>query len=324
VPSEKGAVNRGQACVRGRFLVREAVHHQNRIGKPLVRKHGRLEETTWDEALGTVAGKFAGYGAQDIAAMSAAQDSCEDLFVLQKFFREGLKTNNIGGAEDFSPQTHLRNFGRGQKIELPLNFKIGDIAQAKTIVLFGENLPVTQPVIGLEVYRAVRKGAKLVIIGEEEHGLNRCASAWIRIPLKQAHVMLTSISRLLLDRNNSGDAPHIDGFSEFRKSLQGGILRDVLPSLNLEEEKLLKLALLLEKRKPAAFLFGAQFSKGAPGLTNLSALWNLSLQTQGLLIPLCVENNSRGAMEIAGYFHNNEARAGRIFASINKGAYRAV
>lgn len=324
VPSEKGAVNRGQACVRGRFLVREAVYHPSRIAKPLVRRHGRLEEATWDEALGTVAGKFAGHMAKDIAVISAAQDSCEDLFALQKFCREGLKTDNVGGAEDFSPQTHLRDFGRRHKIELLLNFKIADIERAKTIVLFEDNLPVTQPIIGLEVYKAVRKGAKLVIIGEEEHCLNRCASAWIRIPLKRARVMLTSISRLLLDRDNSGDAAKTDGFPEFRKSLQGEILSEALSSLDLQEEKLLKLALLLEKRKPAGFLFGAQFSEGASGSANLAALWNLGLQTQGILIPLCAESNSRGAMEIVGFFRNSDARAGIIFPSVRDGAYRAL
>ena len=44
VPAEKGTVNQGQACLKGRFLVREAVYHPNRVVRPWSEKTGSLKK----------------------------------------------------------------------------------------------------------------------------------------------------------------------------------------------------------------------------------------------------------------------------------------
>jgi predicted molibdopterin-dependent oxidoreductase YjgC len=324
VPAEKGAVNEGQACIKGRFLVREAVYHPNRIVKPLIRKNGKLEETTWDEALTVIAQKFSGYDTRDVVIVGSAQDTCEDIFALQKFGCEGLKTENILGAEDVSPHALLRDFGRGQNLEPKLNFKIADIGRAKTIVLFGENLPARQPMIWLEVYKTIRKGAKLIIVGSQELSIGRCASAWIKTQPGQERILLSSLSKVLLECGNSLDFAKMDGFAEFKKRLQDFKVSEVLSFFGISEEKLHKLALFLEKRKPAAFLFGANFCQGSLGSQNLAALWNLALQTQGMLIPLSLESNSRGALEISAAFRKKTAPPDQIIQAVRAEVYHAL
>jgi formate dehydrogenase major subunit/formate dehydrogenase alpha subunit len=95
IPDAKNEVNRGQACVKGRFGIQEFVHHEERLTTPLVKRDGKFVETTWDEALEIVAGKLAAYQPDELAVISSAKATNEDNYVAQKFCRAVLGTNNI-------------------------------------------------------------------------------------------------------------------------------------------------------------------------------------------------------------------------------------
>jgi formate dehydrogenase major subunit len=92
------APNYGALCVKGRFGF-NFVQHPDRLTKPLIRKNGKLEECTWDEVLDHVAIKFkdikAMYCSDSIAAFSCARASNEENFLMQKFMRTVIGTNNI-------------------------------------------------------------------------------------------------------------------------------------------------------------------------------------------------------------------------------------
>jgi formate dehydrogenase major subunit len=92
------APNFGALCVKGRFGF-NFVQHRDRLTKPLIRRNGILHETTWEEALNTVAKKFfdlkAMYGPDSIAGFSCARATNEDNFIMQKFMRTAIGTNNI-------------------------------------------------------------------------------------------------------------------------------------------------------------------------------------------------------------------------------------
>jgi len=309
-PAEKGAVNQGQACVKGRFLVKDTVYHPRRILKPMVRKNGKLEETAWDIALDIAAQKLSGHKAGEIALFGSAQDSCEETYVFHKFGRQGLKTETIDGSWDSTAAANLARLGRSAGIEPPMNFKISDLGKAKAFILFGEDLPGAQPMVWLEVYKALRKGAKLIIIGPEELGINRSAAGWIKVDPEKTNLFLTGLSKILLEGNHSQDVSSLEGFAEFKKRLQDLNLSEALSSAEIHEDQACKLAILLEKRKPAAFLFGARLGQGPGGPANLAALWNLALQTQGILSPLSEENNARGTLEISNYFRRNHRPQG--------------
>ena len=92
---EKGPANQGRLCVKGRFGIAEFVNHPERLTVPLVRKNGRLEESTWDEALAIVAGRLQHYDGDEVAVISSAKSTNEDNYVMQKFARAVLGTNNV-------------------------------------------------------------------------------------------------------------------------------------------------------------------------------------------------------------------------------------
>ncbi len=91
----EGQANKGKLCVKGRYGVTEFVHHPERLKTPLVRKNGKLEPATWDEALGLIASKLPDFKPEEMAVIASARCTNEDNYVLQKFTRAVLGTNNI-------------------------------------------------------------------------------------------------------------------------------------------------------------------------------------------------------------------------------------
>ena len=104
-------VNHGGLCVKGRFGL-DFVNHNDRLTKPLIRKEGRgkdvkvngnlmdvFREATWDEALEQVAKKLSQikerYGPDSIGVLSSAKCTNEENYLLQKFTRAVIGTNNI-------------------------------------------------------------------------------------------------------------------------------------------------------------------------------------------------------------------------------------
>ena len=92
------APNFGNTCVKGRFGY-AFVHHPKRLKVPLVRNRDFYRETTWHEALGLVAKKLLQlketHGPQALAALSSAKCTNEENYLMQKFMRAAIGTNNV-------------------------------------------------------------------------------------------------------------------------------------------------------------------------------------------------------------------------------------
>ena len=90
--------NRGHLCVKGRFGF-DFVQSSKRLTKPLIRKNGKLEESSWDEALDLVAKKLseikASAGNDSVMAFSSAKCTNEENYLMQKFMRAVIGTNNV-------------------------------------------------------------------------------------------------------------------------------------------------------------------------------------------------------------------------------------
>jgi len=94
VPDDNGPANLGQACVKGRFGL-GYIHDESRLTTPLIKKNGEFTEATWDEALDLVAKKFASYDGSQFAGISSAKATNEENYLMQKFTRAVMGTNNI-------------------------------------------------------------------------------------------------------------------------------------------------------------------------------------------------------------------------------------
>jgi len=87
-------VNKGNLCVKGRFG-HDFINHPDRLTSPLVKKKGEFVETTWEEALDLVAAKFSQHKGDKFAAISSARCTNEENYLVQKFARAVMGTNNI-------------------------------------------------------------------------------------------------------------------------------------------------------------------------------------------------------------------------------------
>ncbi len=97
-PSRNHPVSRGNLCVKGWHL-HEFIHSPDRLTTPLIRKKGRLTQASWDEALGLTARELGRlrdeHGGDSLAVMASAKCTNEENYLLQKFTRAVLRTNNI-------------------------------------------------------------------------------------------------------------------------------------------------------------------------------------------------------------------------------------
>jgi predicted molibdopterin-dependent oxidoreductase YjgC len=98
LPSKTSPVNEGKLCVKG-WTVHEFVSSSNRLTQPLVRNGASLEESSWQGALDLAAGRLKEikerYGPDSIGVLTSAKCTNEENYLLQKFTRAALGTNNV-------------------------------------------------------------------------------------------------------------------------------------------------------------------------------------------------------------------------------------
>ncbi len=93
--NKDGASNNGRLCVKGRYGIPDFVHHPQRLTSPLIKRKGQFVKASWDEALKLIAQKLSTYPSERIAVISSAKCTNEENYIIQKFARAVLGTNNI-------------------------------------------------------------------------------------------------------------------------------------------------------------------------------------------------------------------------------------
>ncbi len=300
-PDPEGPVNRGQACVRGRFLVKAAVHHPRRLLQPMIRDNGSLRKASWEETLEAAAARLAGYRPGEIAVEASADSSCEDLLVLHRFASETLKARSVSGPWSESAAARLSEAAWGAGWTIPLNSRLSDIGRAGTILLLGENLPLTQPLVNLEVVRALRKGARVISVGPADGHYSPSGAVDLGIPAGKDDLLLSALTASLLESPGT-PATRTRGFGEFKTSFGKFDNAKARRALGISKERLLEIARLLTGVKPLMILFGTDFLKAGSCPEGPTSLVNLALLAGGRLVPLDGGANLRGALAIASVF----------------------
>lgn len=96
--TQEAPVNGNALCVKGRYGY-EFIHHPDRLTTPLIKKDGRFQSASWEEALTLVADKLKAIkkdsGGHAIAGLSSARCTNEENYLMSKFMRGVVGTNNI-------------------------------------------------------------------------------------------------------------------------------------------------------------------------------------------------------------------------------------
>ncbi len=98
IPCKTSPVNEGKLCIKG-WNLHEFIRNDRRLTSPLIRRDGELVEATWDEALDYTASRLKEIkeknGPDSIGFLTSARVTNEENYVLQKFARAAVGTNNI-------------------------------------------------------------------------------------------------------------------------------------------------------------------------------------------------------------------------------------
>lgn len=309
-PSEKGAVNQGQACIKGRFLIKDVVYSPRRILQPMIRRKKELEKVSWEEALDFVVQKIKTYKGNEIGFVTSPQLSCEDNVIAEKFAQEVLKTKNVGITTGFTPLDSLWQLARKNGISPSFHFNKEDISRAKVIFLTGTDLAVSHPMLWLEVLKSVRNGTKLLVASPFELVGNRYASSWLPIKPGYEDLLFRYLSKVILKEGGAG-GHDLEGYESFRRSLDKLNLSEATEDTGIDEKSLHQAADILMQGEPC-FIAGMGLTPFSGENKNMAALWNLSLLCKGQLIPLGLESNYRGVFEI----QRNNSRKTKLLSQI--------
>ena len=101
---DKSGINGDFLCVKGRYAF-DFVHHKDRLTQPLIRKNGKLTPATWEEAFELIGKRFrevrdevhgeSHNGGSAIGVIGSNRTTNEENYLLSKFARVVLKTNNV-------------------------------------------------------------------------------------------------------------------------------------------------------------------------------------------------------------------------------------
>lgn len=180
---DKSGINGDFLCAKGRFGF-DFVENPDRMTKPLVRNAaGKLEPVTWEYAL-----RFAGNrlkeirdakGGASIGVIGSNTTTNEEDYLLQKFARTVLKTNNIDHVRTADYATFARAIA-GQSNRAA---SLRDIANAPAVLLVGGNSTEEHPLLAWEIRTNVRLNrARLYVANTQRIKLERQAKASLCLP----------------------------------------------------------------------------------------------------------------------------------------------
>src|SRR5437868_10988379 len=95
---DKSGINGDFLCIKGRYAF-DFANHSDRITKPLLRQGGKLTPVSWEQAIDHVAAKLREVrdqqGGAAIGVIGSTRTTNEENYLLQKFARTVLGTNNV-------------------------------------------------------------------------------------------------------------------------------------------------------------------------------------------------------------------------------------
>jgi NADH-quinone oxidoreductase subunit G len=170
-------------CVKGRFGW-DFVNSDKRLTIPLIRRNGKQEGGTWDEALGVTVERLKGIlaenGPDSIAVIGSNRNTNEEDYLLGRFTRTILGTNNLDHhrTADYSSLVHALTESQATDRYAAME----DILHASTILLVGNDPTHQHPLTAYQIRQAVqRQGARLYVINHQEIKLRRQASLFVTV-----------------------------------------------------------------------------------------------------------------------------------------------
>jgi NADH-quinone oxidoreductase subunit G len=179
---DKSGINGDFLCIKGRYAF-DFQQHPDRLKMPMIRKDGKLKLATWEEAFDLIGKKFAEVkekqGGSGIGVIGSTRTTNEENYLLQKFARKVLGTNNI----DHHRTADYPAFAAAIAGKPELAASLRDVEKAPAILLLGNDPTNQHPLLATTIRNNVRlNGGKLFIVNDAEIKLRRQSKAYAQIP----------------------------------------------------------------------------------------------------------------------------------------------
>ncbi|GFO62095.1 molybdopterin-dependent oxidoreductase [Geomonas paludis] len=300
---ENQGFHNGQLCTRGRFGY-QFVNSDKRLTAPLVRRNGKLQEATWEEALAEVTSRLAA-GKSDpasVAALATARLTNEELFLFGKLFRGTIGTDNIdhsaGYAHEALTKGAVASFGVAASPA-----EIADVQKSSLLLVVKSDAYETHPVVGFEINLGVkRKGVALRIVSDKKGKLTRLPGAKTTVHAPGNEVALfNALCKSVIDQGLAAEG--VAGLD----ALKAAVADATAEKAGVSAEEIAAIAKEFASAEKALIIL--PIGQGYPGhnaaLANAAA--NLAILTgqygkegAGLLI-MGEKNNSQGAVDMGIY-----------------------
>ena len=297
--------NKGRLCVKGRYGM-NFVNSPERLRTPLIKKNGRFVEASWDEALTLISKKFTQYRGKKAAVFASSKTTNEEIYLASKFARVVLGTNNIANVAHLCHANTVRGL-------LPVTGSAGmtvpvwQIKEAACLFVIGCNPTEAHPVIGGEIRRAVREGARLIIANPKDISL--CRLPHLRLPLRPGTdvALLLGMARVILEEGLLDEKfikERTTNFKAFKESLEKFGLAESAEITGIAEDSIREAARLYASSKPSLIFWSMGITQHSHGHRNVWALAHLALMTGNYgkpgagVAPLRGHNNVQGATDM--------------------------
>lgn len=303
-------VNQGHTCLKGRFAFK-FYNHPDRLDAPMIKRNGVFEKVSWDEVYDYLAEKLTGfkndYGPDSIAGISSSRCTNEENYLMQKFIRAVIGTNNIDGcARVCHSPTALgmqRTFGTGAATN-----SIADLKHTNCIMVIGANPTDAHPVTGAKLKQfSMKAGNVSIVIDPRRTELAKYSDFHLALRPGTNVAVLNMMMYYIITEGLADEdfiAERTEGFDTYKQELLS-IDLDEMELVSGVDRELVKSAAIAYATAPNAMSFhGLGVTEHSQGTFTVMQIADLALLTgnigrQGVGVnPLRGQNNVQGSADM--------------------------
>jgi len=309
LPCKSHSVSQGKLCIKG-WSANEFVISKERLTKPLIKRNGNFTEASWDEALDVVAKKLKGYkenyGPDSIAVLSSAKCTNEENYLMMKFARAVLGTNNVDHCARLCHASTVvglvQSFGSGA-----MTNSITEFEDADCILVIGSNTAEQHPLIARYVLRAKEKGAKLIVVDPRAITLAQFADYHLRQRPGTDVAVFNGFMNVILSEGLEDKEfikERTEGIEELKETVEKYTPERVEKITGIPKDKLIQAAKIYAQSEHASIIYSMGITQHTTGVDNVSSSANLAMLTGNVgkpstgVNPLRGQNNVQGACDL--------------------------
>ncbi|HNL39516.1 MAG TPA: formate dehydrogenase subunit alpha, partial [Saprospiraceae bacterium] len=298
-------VNKGHTCLKGRYAF-SFYDHPDRLRQPLIKKDGQFVEASWDEVYDLIAEKIKSareqFGPDSIAGISSSRCTNEENYLMQKFIRAVVGTNNIDGCARVchSPTAigMQRTFGTGAATN-----SIEDLKYTDCIMVIGANPTEGHPVTGAKIKQQAMKGKTLIVIDPRETEIARYAHYHLQLRPGTNIAVLNMMLYYIISEgleDKSFIENRTEGFEELRQNVLALNIDELEAVSGVPREKVRAAARAYATAGAAMSFHGLGVTEHYQGTYAVIQIANLAMLTGNIGRRGCGVNPLRGQNNVQG------------------------